>query len=289
MSGSSSTGLAECDAGFYGSDCEGECGCVNGSCDDGRQGTGACTCDEGWSGDVCDTCAEGFYGETCTACACVNGSCDDGPKGVGACECDKGWTGGLCDHDCGNGMVNLDGTCSVLLEASEDAFVCSDDLADTNMGTDERTSRGVGQQNDFTGNQIGRLLFKFELSSVPEGAVVEASGVRLRQWDNFAGFPMDARLAEVPADWVETTVTWNNQPTAGPSLGAQEIGCCGDDYDWDVGPTVATAIDSGETEVAYQLASDDEGTVGGLRWWMREGDGMDGGRAPRLLIRYAVP
>lgn len=285
----STTGTAECEAGFYGPDCAGECACANGVCDEGRDGSGACACDDGWSGDACDACATGFFGADCGACTCVNGFCDDGLEGSGACECDEGWTGSDCAHDCGDGMLNDDGTCSVLLEAVEDAYICSDDLADTNMGTDARTTRAVGQQNDFTGNQIGRALFKFDLSPLPADSTVEASVVRLRQWDNFAGFPMDTRLSEAPTDWVETTVTWNDQPTAGASLGAQEIGCCGEDYDWDVGASVATAFDDGGTEVAFQLASDDEGTVGGLRWWMREGDGMDGGRAPRLLVRYAVP
>ena len=56
-----STGLCECSAAWTGSDCStcapdyfgpecGSCACVNGTCDDGLDGTGACTCEDGWAG-----------------------------------------------------------------------------------------------------------------------------------------------------------------------------------------------------------------------------------------------
>lgn len=58
-------GLCDCSAQWTGSDCSScapgyfgpscaSCGCVNGLCDDGDEGSGACLCDLGWAGDLCD-------------------------------------------------------------------------------------------------------------------------------------------------------------------------------------------------------------------------------------------
>ena len=37
----------ECASNYYGDTCDLECKCVNGTCFDGRRGTGACSCDPG--------------------------------------------------------------------------------------------------------------------------------------------------------------------------------------------------------------------------------------------------
>lgn len=69
-----------CPPGFAGSSCDacaanrfGEscapCPCVNGTCDDGRTGSGACSCDGNWAGDACSTCSPGWSGPGCDACA----------------------------------------------------------------------------------------------------------------------------------------------------------------------------------------------------------------------------
>ncbi|NRA43101.1 MAG: hypothetical protein HRU21_12455 [Pseudomonadales bacterium] len=47
--------LAECEAGFYGATCQAVTAqCINGSIDDGREGSGGCNCLPGWGGDNCE-------------------------------------------------------------------------------------------------------------------------------------------------------------------------------------------------------------------------------------------
>ena len=118
----------ECEEGYYGSDCQGECpgvsgllqGCQlcsgHGVCDSGRGGSGLCGCDLRWAGSACDACAPGHYAPDCTGqCPGLNGgpvcsghgACDDGVGGSGQCTClstpGQGiWTGPACGQ-CGPG------------------------------------------------------------------------------------------------------------------------------------------------------------------------------------------
>lgn len=57
----------ECAPGHFGESCA-PCACVNGTCDDGRTGTG-CSCDGDWTGAACDMCPAGWAGADCDVCA----------------------------------------------------------------------------------------------------------------------------------------------------------------------------------------------------------------------------
>ena len=96
---------APCPPGRYGADCAGICNCVNGECNDGRRGTGACSCEPRWAGAACDACANGFFGADCAPCRNCgpNGTCDDGVDGDGGCVCDAGFSGAGCDA-CATGL-----------------------------------------------------------------------------------------------------------------------------------------------------------------------------------------
>lgn len=86
---------ATCDPGFWGADCT-PCACVNGTCDDGITGTGACTCPAGFAGPRCERCEAEHFGASCTPCTCERGDCADGIGGSGACTCPTGWAGATC-------------------------------------------------------------------------------------------------------------------------------------------------------------------------------------------------
>lgn len=252
--------------------------------------TGATAADTGMG------CPADTWGPDCTPCACANGTCDDGIEGTGVCTCEEGWLGPACDFDCrasSGRTLEPDGSCSFGLPAAADAFVCDDDWAANNYGDDTRTLRAVGQQNDFTGNQIGRLLVSFDLPVLPEGGRFETAVVRLKQYDNFAGFPMTVGLYPLTAGFDEATVTWNDAPAAGPALlDSSTVGCCGEVHTFDVGLAVTAAVGAGDNTVGFQLASVDEGTVGGTRWWMREGEGVVintiVGERPRIDLNVVI-
>ncbi|TVQ96271.1 MAG: hypothetical protein EA398_16290, partial [Deltaproteobacteria bacterium] len=140
----------ECLPGFFGPSCE-PCACVNGDCDDGITGTGACICDTEWTGPLCETCPDGFFvaGGDCIACPGIdnctgqitcttvdNATCDQcapghAGTGTGACTlCEDGSfeQGGVCvdcptvDNCAGDVSCNVvDGT-SPVCDLCEDGF-----------------------------------------------------------------------------------------------------------------------------------------------------------------------
>lgn len=54
-----------CPEGTYGAACANECDCEDGTCDDGRDGTGACACEPRFAGETCGGCSEGWSGSEC--------------------------------------------------------------------------------------------------------------------------------------------------------------------------------------------------------------------------------
>uniref|UniRef100_A0A8C9RKG4 Stabilin 1 n=1 Tax=Scleropages formosus TaxID=113540 RepID=A0A8C9RKG4_SCLFO len=95
--------VPQCCKNHYGQNCQVcpgglEAPCSNqGTCDDGKRGTGNCMCHGGFTGTACELCATNHYGPNCTACACTaHGKCDGGLEGDGSCFCQEGWTGDQC-------------------------------------------------------------------------------------------------------------------------------------------------------------------------------------------------
>jgi hypothetical protein len=115
----------------WGPRCENPCDCVNGTCVDGKNGTGACICAPTFAGKRCNLtcagdgrcsgngqcnvtdgsckCAEGFAGFGCQiACPGVlngsicsgQGNCSDGATGNGLCRCNTGFVGVNCSTKC---------------------------------------------------------------------------------------------------------------------------------------------------------------------------------------------
>ena len=106
-----------CPAGYYGSQCEKQCGCgSHGTCSAGYYGTGACACDLGWTGADCSLQCEG--GAECV----MQFTCD--PL-TAKCVCPSGMVttsgGGLCSTPCpgpaadpcnGHGVCNTTAQCT---------------------------------------------------------------------------------------------------------------------------------------------------------------------------------
>ncbi|KPP67495.1 stabilin-1-like [Scleropages formosus] len=90
--------VPQCCKNHYGQNCQVcpgglEAPCSNqGTCDDGKRGTGNCMCHGGFTGTACELCATNHYGPNCTA----HGKCDGGLEGDGSCFCQEGWTGDQC-------------------------------------------------------------------------------------------------------------------------------------------------------------------------------------------------
>ena len=100
----------------------------------------------------------------------------------------------LCLVLCIIGMALADSAIAaseLIYTSTADAFICSGDLSALNFGGASTlySPRAVGQQNDFTGNQIGRQLYKFILPGATDAGAISSAVLRLKVYDNFAGFP----------------------------------------------------------------------------------------------------
>jgi hypothetical protein len=172
------------------------------------------------------------------------------------------------------------GSITVLAFAEADASVVSDEFADSSLsfldGFFGFSSFAVGQQNAFTGNQIGRLLYSFDVFSpyyLSFGPIIEAT-VELKVFDNFAGSPYETALYGIDDGWKEGSVTWNSQPsTNSGELDSVLASCCGNAYSYDVTSYVQSQVADGDLIYSFQQRGQDESIVGGVRWFQRESAG----------------
>ncbi len=65
--------------------------------------------------------------------------------------------------------------------------------------------------NLFGSNSVKRTLIEFDLTSIPPGTTVQQAFLNIYMY-NQAGTDFDVEVRAVLQPWVETTVTWNNQP-----------------------------------------------------------------------------
>lgn len=150
---------------------------------------------------------------------------------------------------------------------------------------DARTQAGSADVNFGNGllwtNTLGHISFvKFDLTTLPVGAVIESAELHMGFTGNYDG-DNTVELGKVdPAAWNEATLTWNNQPSivwGGPSA---VVGDDPTDVVFDVTSLIASSVGS---EVSLALRS---ATPGGKQYYSRESSPQ---LAPRLVIRARGP
>lgn len=161
----------------------------------------------------------------------------------------------------------------LIIMCGADAYVCSDDWANNNYGNQGYSPRAVGHQNQYTGEQIGRQLYRF---AIPPGVtqVISAQAV-LKMLDNFAGFPVETSVRGLEDAWEEMVVTWNTQPSPDSDILSTVLAsCCGITYTYDITAYVQSQLALGDHTICLQQRKLDESTIGGVRWFQREGEGI---------------
>lgn len=193
--------------------------------------------------------------------------------------------------DTGSEMTDAtsDPSSLITLTAVADAFVCSDDWASNNYGTRNYSPRAVGRQNAYTGEQIGRQFYRFTAPSTLGSATIASAELRLKMYDNFAGFPVVTSVYGLGDSWTETAVTWNTQPAEDSTeIDSVTASCCGIVYTYDVTSYVNAQLAAGDLTISFSQRAPDETVIGGVRWFQREGHGVTigsiTGEAPRLII-----
>jgi hypothetical protein len=92
-----------------------------------------------------------------------------------------------------------------------DAGLIDSPYADTNYGN--ATTAYIGESNAVGGGDVGRIVIKFDISSIPVSAVIVSATLKLRITDAKSNGYGTADGYAITANWDESTVTWNNQPS----------------------------------------------------------------------------
>jgi len=181
---------------------------------------------------------------------------------------------------------------AVTVTATADAYVNSGSYADRNFGRNTSSFEAVGRHVEYPESRIGRQYYSFTVPDVVEP--FETVVLRIASLDDLAGTPHGTLVTGVSNDWQELTITWNRQPAPESApLDTVTAICCGNVYFYDVTEYVRGGLQAGEHTFSFVQSAVDESKVGGMSWWMREGQGgeITGhiGEAPELWIDPVVP
>lgn len=279
-----------CEPGFFGPECK-PCTCVNGACNDGKEGDGSCACEGNWSGDRCDQCNGNFWGSNCDQKpTCKNGTPSLGINGTGLCtECEEGWYGADCGSDaitCVNGTPNLgingDGTCKAGSCATGYAGVNCDACDDDHYGEDCEKQYGTMTGRDgktYKTVQIGDQTWMAEnmadqsddvtcyANTEADPDFVKHYGCLYNWYDAMKVCPEGWRL---PTIWDDLTIVADFPVTGSASLG--DTVTFNSDYAYWGSGTVATYWDKTGNAETFTVVN---GRV-------------TNGHAPKALTAYSV-
>jgi hypothetical protein len=168
----------------------------------------------------------------------------------------------------------------VTLFAVADATVKSWQPA-TNFGSDGTLDLSY---NAIDGVQEAVFLVRFDLTSLPADAVIDAASLQLYLTAASGASPVQVAVFYVTSAWAENTVTWNSFPTADPIAIQASVDSTVDSFkSWGI-TSYAAAWHSNPAQnhgIFLRGPSD----VFARTFQSREG----GSHAPRLAISYHVP
>ncbi|WP_245610465.1 CBM96 family carbohydrate-binding protein [Thermococcus celericrescens] len=143
------------------------------------------------------------------------------------------------------------------MSPTDDAYV-NDASPDTNYGTESRLYVGTY----YSDGSNYRSYLKFDLSGLPEGAVITSARLYVYTYYGAYGTPVNISVCSVDDDsWSETSITWNTKPNPGTLLDKDLVGTDGKHWSvWDVTSFVQSEFNSDKI-VSFVLMSDAEGDL----------------------------
>ncbi len=142
-----------------------------------------------------------------------------------------------------------------------------------------------------------RSFFKFDLSTIPAGSVINSASLSLFYPDSngFANSPQQplthsnaSLLQRVVSPWQENLITWNNQPGVSPLNTDTLAESTLPDQDYlniDVAGLIQNMVDSGNYGFALRLIIEQQYA----RLFFASGDNPDSSKHPLLEITYTPP
>ncbi len=174
---------------------------------------------------------------------------------------------------------------AVSLVSSADSYV-RQDAAGTNYWS--AVLMDVGSMKDGGTSKNRRSFAKFDVSSIPASSTVSSATLTLCA----TGVPGATRTYEVhavSADWVETIITWSNQPAVAASATdtattPSSPGC----MTWDVASDVQAWVD-GTSNYGWRVVDDTESHPGDYLSQFRTRENSVVAERPTLEVAYTPP
>jgi hypothetical protein len=147
-----------------------------------------------------------------------------------------------------------------------------------------------GNNSNLTTNYSGvdHGLIEFDLSPIPPGAVINSATLEVLEYTNCH---INENAIEVHANlaaWVESTVTWNNAPAYGPSLGTNTGEAGTGDCGWlifDVTASVQSWVGGMSPNYGFRLTGPASNDVVKYTWSSDVGTSAD---RPILRVDYTA-
>ncbi len=171
----------------------------------------------------------------------------------------------------------------VVIPPVADAYIASE-RPNQNFGRSTGLFLGYNLEGDHFGAQ--RILIRFDLeSSLPEGVHITDAELLLS-----LGFskpeddePMPTRLQRVDSPWEETTVTWNTEPTWGPTYTVEYVDSAPGWYTWEVTDLVRAWYSDTVDNFGMQIIGDEVVQQRERAFHARE---TSTSHHPRLVVTY---
>ena len=167
-------------------------------------------------------------------------------------------------------------------------------------GKDAGVSSAVPESNygtqDFSfigslGTTIIRLYIQFDLSSVPNDAIITDADLKLYQDSSWGTNNYSIGLYKVASDWDESTIDWDPQPTssADAEIISNITALATTWKSWDIDTLVQGWLDGTITNYGMVLKDTDEVSVDTLAIFRTSDYTTDTTKRPILEIDYYIP
>ena len=174
---------------------------------------------------------------------------------------------------------------TVSFVSSADSYV-QQDAAGTNYWN--AVLMDVGSMKDGGTSKNRRSFVKFDVSSIPASSTVNSATLTLCA-TAVPGVTRTYDVHAVSADWVETTITWTNQPSVAASATDStttpaSVGC----MTWDVAADVQAWVD-GTSNYGWRVVDDAESAPGDYLSQFRTRENSVVAERPTLDVTYTPP
>lgn len=175
------------------------------------------------------------------------------------------------------------------LAATVQTTITIEDVADATVRSYAPTSNFGGEdylELSFTDDGRAATLIKFNTTSIPSQAIIDAASLRLYLSDTSGASPVSIGAYFVTSLWDESTVYWNSNPSTGiVGVNASIDSALGSYKSWSISSFVQSWVDNPSSNNGVLLLGPDTGSYF-MRWF--ESNELNS-NVPQLEITYHLP